>query len=1092
MDEFDKFAAKEGESLESVYERLTTLVNIMDRNNVRPIPVTINTKFLNCLQPELSKYVTMVFVDYEDEYQGELQGDSQEDKLTNVMMLLAQAITQKFFIPTNNHFRTSSNTRNQAVIQDGHYARDCHKPRVCDAKYFREQILLVMKDEAGSNLKEEENDFMLDNSYGDGTLKDLTATVIMMARIKEPNKVYDPFLKAGFGYKNLEHLKKAIAAQPKMYDGEMLHSTSLKNDSPDSKETIGDAEEIRFKMRNKLVKLNYEKLNALYETFVPQQEPSAKQTYFSIHSTSNDCSKTKEVTLDLSNPQMPKESAESSNSVRRQKSKDNKSKDRVLKNTNDKKPSAHVRKMSSSVSINSNKHETMHSNVCQLNTSVLNTKTVNVVNDGSNIVCVFYGKDVFLLIARYALSRDSKKMKPKADIGIFISYSKSSRGFRIYNRRTKKIIETIHVKFDELTSMVSECNKLEPEFNCMNFQDSSNDSQSLPSNTDLDNLFGPLYEEYYSTSPPEVLDNSTANTLDNKNTSSSLSIVIEEEEAPQIVSSSIEQVASEPNTPVLNENADEFVQEDVTEFDENVFYYPPQTHVFKEAQSSLTYHDPSNMHEFYQTYQLTNKWTKNNSIEQVIGDPSKPVMTRRQLHINAEEGIDFEESFAPVARLKAVRFHVAYAAQKNSLIYQMDVKTTFLNSPLKEEVYVRQADGFVDPDFPNHVYRLKKALYGLKQALEPACSQIPRHQESHVLTTILIDSHKVPDTKDSIRFKLNTQEITYTVDMFRDTLKLPVETPDNPFITPVTIETIESFMQTVGYQGVVDKLFHDVVNRTNVDYAALLWWDFMNNVFQKENVIQHDEDYHSIKDDTPLVSVYSVGNVLFKGMRIPDAFIIDEIHATDEYKEGRRGSNVVETSSPRKPLKVTIRQKKQNTPLISPLGDDQEMDEVAEATILSPTLHKTALAAKAQENIAKVQEKLDEEKLGDDQEIDEVAKATILSLTLHKTALAAKAQENIAKVQEKLDEEEIKRMVEGEEDEESYASKFVDSMLNDDVDDSDIEKERKDDDVEKMNEVVKEKDYDEVATGSMKTRNKKMQTPIPTPTRSPRKDLSSD
>ncbi|GKE54274.1 hypothetical protein Tco_1489430 [Tanacetum coccineum] len=60
MDEFDKFVAKEGESLESVYERLTTLVNIMDRNNVQPILVSINTKFLNCLQPEWSKYVTMV------------------------------------------------------------------------------------------------------------------------------------------------------------------------------------------------------------------------------------------------------------------------------------------------------------------------------------------------------------------------------------------------------------------------------------------------------------------------------------------------------------------------------------------------------------------------------------------------------------------------------------------------------------------------------------------------------------------------------------------------------------------------------------------------------------------------------------------------------------------------------------------------------------------------------------------------------------------------------------------------------------------------------------------------------------------------
>ncbi|GJV89155.1 retrovirus-related pol polyprotein from transposon TNT 1-94 [Tanacetum coccineum] len=81
-----------------------------------------------------------------------------------------------------------------------------------------------------------------------------------------------------------------------------------------------------------------------------------------------------------------------------------------------------------------------------------------------------------------------------------------------------------------------------------------------------------------------------------------------------------------------------------------------------------------------------------------------------------EEGIDFEESFAPVARLEAVRIFVAYAAHKSFLIYQMDVKTAFLNGPLKEEVYVAQPDGFVDPDHPDKVYRLRKALYGLKQA----------------------------------------------------------------------------------------------------------------------------------------------------------------------------------------------------------------------------------------------------------------------------------------------------------------------------------------------------------------------------------------
>nr|GFA73564.1 retrovirus-related Pol polyprotein from transposon TNT 1-94 [Tanacetum cinerariifolium] len=81
-----------------------------------------------------------------------------------------------------------------------------------------------------------------------------------------------------------------------------------------------------------------------------------------------------------------------------------------------------------------------------------------------------------------------------------------------------------------------------------------------------------------------------------------------------------------------------------------------------------------------------------------------------------EEGIDFEESFAPVARLEAIRIFLAYAAYKNMVVYQMDVKIAFLNGNLREKVYVSQPDGFVDPDNPNHVYKLKKALYGLKQA----------------------------------------------------------------------------------------------------------------------------------------------------------------------------------------------------------------------------------------------------------------------------------------------------------------------------------------------------------------------------------------
>ncbi|GKA64321.1 hypothetical protein Tco_0763927 [Tanacetum coccineum] len=93
---------------------------------------------------------------------------------------------------------------------------------------------------------------------------------IQILAYNTPNKVYDTFLKVGLGYQNPERLKKAITAQPKMYHGEMLYSTKLKIDSPNSEETLEDAKESQLKMRNKKVQLNYGKLNALYETFVPQ------------------------------------------------------------------------------------------------------------------------------------------------------------------------------------------------------------------------------------------------------------------------------------------------------------------------------------------------------------------------------------------------------------------------------------------------------------------------------------------------------------------------------------------------------------------------------------------------------------------------------------------------------------------------------------------------------------------------------------------------------------------------------------------------------------------------------------------------------
>ncbi|GJT71675.1 integrase, catalytic region, zinc finger, CCHC-type containing protein [Tanacetum coccineum] len=287
---------------------------------------------------------------------------------------------------------------------------------------------------------------------------------------------------------------------------------------------------------------------------------------------------------------------------------------------------------------------------------------------------------------------DLGKMKPKADIGIFIGYSESSRGFCIYNHQTKKIMETIHVTFDELATMASECNNSGPK--------------------------------YYATSTPKVSANSVVNTLDNEDTPSSFLIVVKENEAHQVVTSSNEPVVNEPTTPVSNENANKLVQEDVAAFDKNDFYNPFHSLMLEETESSSAFEDPSNMHEFYQTHRSNDKWSKNHPIEQVIVDPSKPVMTRHRLHTDAkmcmyaltfkrldvwelverpvgrniiavkwlwknktdaentvilnksrlvaqgygqEEGIDFEESFAPVARIEAVRIFIAYTAHKTFL-----------------------------------------------------------------------------------------------------------------------------------------------------------------------------------------------------------------------------------------------------------------------------------------------------------------------------------------------------------------------------------------------------------------------------------------
>ncbi|GKE51749.1 retrovirus-related pol polyprotein from transposon TNT 1-94 [Tanacetum coccineum] len=259
---------------------------------------------------------------------------------------------------------------------------------------------------------------------------------------------------------------------------------------------------------------------------------------------------------------------------------------------------------------------------------------------------------------------------------------------------------------------------------------------TAPSQQELDLLFGPLYDECFTAGTSSV--NKSSSPTDNS----------KQQDTPPIMNI---QSSTESTTPTINVNVEENINNQAadTQFQQNKFINPFCTPVREVVESSLHNIDNSNMHTFYQPHDSEDRWTKNHPLEQVRGNPSKPLQTRRQLATDpemcmfaltvstaepknikeamansawikamqeefhqfyrlqvwdlvdkpfgkTEEGIDFEKSFAPVARLEAVRIFVAYAAHKSFPIYQMDVKTDFLNGPLKEEVYVAQQDGFID------------------------------------------------------------------------------------------------------------------------------------------------------------------------------------------------------------------------------------------------------------------------------------------------------------------------------------------------------------------------------------------------------------
>ncbi|GJZ88399.1 retrovirus-related pol polyprotein from transposon TNT 1-94 [Tanacetum coccineum] len=358
-------------------------------------------------------------------------------------------------------------------------------------------------------------------------------------------------------------------------------------------------------------------------------------------------------------------------------------------------------------------------------------------------------------------SENLGKLQPKDDIGIFIGYAPTKKAFQIYNRRTRRIIETIHVDFDELIAVASELSnsgltlyEMTPATISSGLVSNPPPSTLFvpPSRSDWDLLFQPMFGELLTPPPsvdypaPEVVApiHEVVAPVPVVSTGSPSSTNVDQD-AP---SQSDFQTTPESQPPIIPNDVEEDNHDiEVAHMGNDSYFGIPILEIHSD-QSSSSDSIHIIVHPDHQIFEHNSKKTKDHPLENIIDELARPieamqeelnefdrlgvweliprpdkvmVITLKWIYkvkiddlggilknkarlvargYRQEEGIDFEESFALVARLEAIMIFLVFAAYMNITVYQMDVKTVFLNGNLREEVYVSQPDGFVDPDNP--------------------------------------------------------------------------------------------------------------------------------------------------------------------------------------------------------------------------------------------------------------------------------------------------------------------------------------------------------------------------------------------------------